>query len=99
MAHLPLLGVQAQEVFRLLLIADTEVVVAVRTVAVQGLEPLALLLRVLVVLVVKASAIPAYGCLGFLPIFQRSSVKFGGLTTPGEMYVLAVYFVSCPSNY
>ena len=53
-------------------------------------------LRVLVVLVVMASAIPAYGCLGFLPIFQRSSVKFGGLTTPGEMYVLAVYFVSRP---
>ncbi|RPD69994.1 MFS general substrate transporter [Lentinus tigrinus ALCF2SS1-7] len=51
-------------------------------------------LRVLVVLVVMASAIPAYGCLGFLPVFQRSSVKFGGLTTPGEMYVLAVYFGS-----
>ncbi|KAH9850972.1 autophagy-type protein 22 [Lenzites betulinus] len=49
-------------------------------------------LRVLVVLVAMASAIPAYGCLGFLPVFQRGSVKFGGLTTPGEMYVLAVYF-------
>lgn len=57
-------------------------------------------LRVLVVLVAMASAIPAYGCLGFLPVFQRAGVKFGGLTTPGEMYVLAVYFVSnltaCP---
>ena len=51
-------------------------------------------LRVLVVLVAMASAIPAYGCLGFLPVFQRGSVKFGGLTTPAEMYVLAVYFVS-----
>ncbi|KAI0738174.1 autophagy-related protein 22-like protein [Daedaleopsis nitida] len=51
-------------------------------------------LRVLVVLVAMASAIPAYGCLGFLPVFQRSSVKFGGLTTPGEMYALAVYFGS-----
>ena len=51
-------------------------------------------LRVLGVLVAMASAIPAYGCLGFLPVFQRASVKFGGLTTPGEMYVLAVYFVS-----
>ncbi|KAI0755614.1 autophagy-type protein 22 [Fomes fomentarius] len=51
-------------------------------------------LRVLVVLVAMASAIPAYGCLGFLPVFQRASVKFGGLTTPGEMYVLAVYFGS-----
>lgn len=51
-------------------------------------------LRVLVILVAMASAIPAYGCLGFLPLFQRGSVKFGGLTTPGEMYALAVYFVS-----
>lgn len=51
-------------------------------------------LRIFVVLVVMASLIPAYGCLGFLPIFQSSSVKFGGLTTWGEMYVLAVYFVS-----
>ncbi|KAL7278222.1 hypothetical protein ACG7TL_008197 [Trametes sanguinea] len=51
-------------------------------------------LRVLVVLVVMASAIPAYGCLGFLPVFREGSVKFGGLTTPAEMYVLAVYFGS-----
>ena len=51
-------------------------------------------LKVLVVLVTMASAIPAYGCLGFLSVFQKSNVKFGGLTTPGEMYVLAVYFVS-----
>ena len=50
-------------------------------------------LRVLVTLVGMASAIPAYGCLGFLPVFRSSAVKFGGLTTPGEMYVLAVYFV------
>ncbi len=53
-------------------------------------------LRVLVVLVAMASAIPAYGCLGFLPVFQKGSVKFGGLTTPAEMYVLAVYYVSAP---
>ncbi|KAI0643345.1 autophagy-type protein 22 [Trametes meyenii] len=51
-------------------------------------------LRILVVLVAMASAIPAYGCLGFLPVFQKGSVKFGGLTTPAEMYVLAVYFGS-----
>ncbi|KAI0773147.1 autophagy-type protein 22 [Trametes elegans] len=51
-------------------------------------------LRVLVVLVAMASAIPAYGCLGFLPVFQHGAVRFGGLTTPGEMYVLAVYFGS-----
>jgi len=51
-------------------------------------------LRILVVLLVLASLIPAYGCLGFLPIFQRGTVRFGGLTTWGEMYVLAVYFGS-----
>ncbi|KAI9068943.1 MFS general substrate transporter [Trametes sanguinea] len=51
-------------------------------------------LRVLVVLVAMASAIPAYGCLGFLPVFREGSIKFGGLTTPAEMYVLAVYFGS-----
>ncbi|SRR6266550_4910136 len=47
-------------------------------------------LRVLVVLVLMASVVPAYGCLGFL--FKDSTFQFGGLTTPGEMYVLAVYF-------
>ncbi|KAI0072609.1 autophagy-type protein 22 [Panus rudis PR-1116 ss-1] len=51
-------------------------------------------LRVLVTLVVLASVIPAYGCLGFLKIFQQEGVKFGGLTTPGEIYALAVYFGS-----
>jgi UMF1 family MFS transporter len=49
-------------------------------------------LKVIVILVIMASMIPAYGCLGFLPIFQSSSVKFGGLTTQGEMFGLAVYF-------
>lgn len=48
-------------------------------------------LRVIIILLVLASVIPAYGCLGFLPIFQNG-LKFGGLTTWGEMYVLAVYF-------
>jgi len=45
------------------------------------------------------SVIPAYGCLGFLPIFRgdpatvsATALRFGGLTTPAEMYVLAVYF-------
>lgn len=50
-------------------------------------------LRVLVTLLVLASLVPAYGCLGFLPVF-RDTFKFGGLTTAGEMYALAVYFVS-----
>ncbi|PCH34818.1 MFS general substrate transporter [Wolfiporia cocos MD-104 SS10] len=50
-------------------------------------------LRILVTLVILVSLIPAYGCLGFLPIFQ-SGVQFGGLTTWGEMYALAVYFGS-----
>lgn len=46
-------------------------------------------LRILVMLVIMASLIPVYGCLGFL--FQ-GRVRFGGLTTPGEMFGLAVYF-------
>jgi UMF1 family MFS transporter len=56
-------------------------------------------LHALVVLVCLASVIPAYGCLGFLPIFRgnpsvvgATALRFGGLTTPAEMYVLAVYF-------
>ncbi|KAF6749145.1 MFS general substrate transporter [Ephemerocybe angulata] len=55
-------------------------------------------LKVLVLLVVLASLIPAYGCLGFLFEGRRSAlgveIKFGGLTTPGEMYGLAVVFGS-----
>lgn len=51
-------------------------------------------LRVLVTLVCLASLLPAYGCLGFLSVFRNGNVRFGGLTTPGEMYGLAVYFVS-----
>ncbi|KAJ8091770.1 Autophagy protein 22 [Marasmius tenuissimus] len=48
-------------------------------------------LKILVILLVLASLVPAYGCLGFLKIFQESS-HFGGLTTQGEMFGLAVYF-------
>lgn len=51
-------------------------------------------LRVIVTLVCLASFLPAYGCLGFLPLFRDGYLKFGGLTTAGEMYGLAVYFVS-----
>ena len=51
-------------------------------------------LRVLVTLVCLASLLPAYGCLGFLSVFHDGRVRFGGLTTPAEMYVLSVYFVS-----
>lgn len=50
-------------------------------------------IRVLVTLVILASMIPVYGCIGFLPVFQHN-LKFGGLTTPGEMYGLAFFFVS-----
>ena len=46
-------------------------------------------LKVLVILVVLASLIPAYGCLGF--VFQGRT-RFGGLTTQGEMFGLAVVF-------
>ncbi|KAL1730204.1 autophagy-related protein 22-like protein [Schizophyllum commune] len=45
-------------------------------------------LRVLITLVVGVSLIPAYGCIGF------AGMKVGGLTTPGEMYGLAVVFGS-----
>ncbi|CAA7266784.1 unnamed protein product [Cyclocybe aegerita] len=48
-------------------------------------------LRILVVLVGMASMIPLYGCLGFL---VQGKVRFGGLTTQEEMFVLAVYFGS-----
>ncbi|KAL5513960.1 hypothetical protein ACEPAG_2721 [Sanghuangporus baumii] len=59
--------------------------------------------RVLITLVCACSFIPLYGCLGFLPLFRSPFTNvnantlvitphFGGLTTPGEMYALAVYF-------
>jgi len=50
-------------------------------------------LKVIVILVLMASAIPAYGCLGFLSVFDKKT-RFGGLTTQGEMFALAVYFGS-----
>jgi len=49
-------------------------------------------LHALIVLVLMAAVIPLYGCLGFIPAFAKGSIKFGGLTTQGEMWVLAVYF-------
>lgn len=53
-------------------------------------------LRMIKLLVTLVSLIPLYGCLGFLPVFRRQpgqgGVPFGGLTTPGEMYGLAVFF-------
>ena len=48
-------------------------------------------LKVIIILVLMASAIPAYGCLGFLTVL-RNKASFGGLTTQGEMFGLAVYF-------
>ncbi|EJC99549.1 autophagy-type protein 22 [Fomitiporia mediterranea MF3/22] len=57
--------------------------------------------RILIVLVLLCSFIPLYGCFGFLPLFHSNSSeainllttpRFGGLTTPGEMFALAVYF-------
>ena len=47
-------------------------------------------LRIVMILVILASLVPAYGCLGFLPVFQR--IGFGGLNSPSEIYGLAVYF-------
>ncbi|KAG8943959.1 Autophagy protein 22 [Tulasnella sp. 408] len=49
-------------------------------------------LRALVALVLVAAVIPLYGCLGFVPWLKGA--KFGGLTTKGEMWALAVYFGS-----
>ncbi|KAF8329799.1 autophagy-related protein 22-like protein [Cantharellus anzutake] len=62
-------------------------------------------IQTLTVLVIITLLIPAYGCLGFLPYFRSGKVsaqeinkvgvlRFGGLTTPGEMYVLATLFGS-----
>jgi len=52
-------------------------------------------LRVIITLVILASVIPAYGCLGFLPVFHgKDGLRFGGLTTREEMFVLALYFGS-----
>jgi len=50
-------------------------------------------LKIIIILVLMASAIPAYGCLGFLSVI-RNKARFGGLTTQGEMFALAVYFGS-----
>jgi len=47
-------------------------------------------LRIVIILVILASLVPAYGCLGFLSVFQR--IGFGGLNSPNEIYGLAVYF-------
>jgi hypothetical protein len=46
---------------------------------------------IILALVILISFVPLYGVLGFLPHFQNSD-RFGGLTTPGEIYGLAVYF-------
>ena len=46
------------------------------------------------ILVILTSLVPAYGCLGFLPFFQR--IGFGGLNSPKEIYGLAVYFGASP---
>jgi MFS-type transporter involved in bile tolerance (Atg22 family) len=48
-------------------------------------------LKVLIILVILASLMPAYGCFGFLPILKGKG-RFGGLTTQGELFGLAVFF-------
>jgi len=54
--------------------------------------------QVLIWLVVGAACVPIYGCLGFLVDSGMTTqqmltkTRFGGLTTPGEMYGLAVLF-------
>lgn len=54
-------------------------------------------LTMLVILVLLASLIPLYGCLGFVPALQNA--KWGGLTHPGEMYVVVVYFGWCSCQF
>ena len=50
-------------------------------------------LKVLIVLVGLASLMPAYECLGFLPVFRnKDGGGFGGLTRNEELSVLAAYF-------
>lgn len=53
-------------------------------------------LRMVKLLVSLISLLPLYGCMGFLPIFQerpgQDGVPFGGLTKPGEMYAVAVFY-------
>ena len=50
-------------------------------------------LKVMIVLVGLASLMPAYGCLGFLPVFKnKDGGGFGGLTRKEELFVLAAYF-------
>jgi len=48
-------------------------------------------LKVLIILVILASLMPVYGCFGFLPILKGKG-RFGGLTTQGELFGLAVFF-------
>ena len=47
-------------------------------------------LRTLATLILIAAVIPFYGCLGFVPWLKGA--KFGGLTTQGEMFFLAIFF-------
>lgn len=46
----------------------------------------------LIWLVSLAALIPVYGCLGFLVENTNAGWRFGGLTSPGEIYGLAVFF-------
>ena len=58
--------------------------------------------KVLIILVLMCSLIPAYGCLGLLPILRNglgdealvrsAKLRVGGLTSPREVFGLAVYF-------
>lgn len=54
-------------------------------------------LRMVMILLILASLVPAYGCLGFLALFQR--IGFGGMNSPTEMYVLAAYFGTSPVHF
>jgi MFS transporter, UMF1 family len=63
-------------------------------------------LQSMIILVGMILLVPIYGCLGSLRVFRGDdthenavssgggygAMKFGGLTTPGEMYIFTTYF-------
>ena len=47
--------------------------------------------RIVILLALLVLCIPGHGYLGFIPV--RQGLPFGGLTTPREMFGLAIYLV------
>ena len=51
-------------------------------------------LRIVTLLALLVSCIPAYGCFGFI-LLVKHNLPFGRLTTSGEMFDLSIYFDTC----